>query len=203
MKQEAPSPSTFRVFTCAALVLTLAAASTSCATSPKAASSDASRASSPEKTFFDPPYVRGIVVDEDGSPVKAHVAVVRKNGSNSTTGTGRFTLPTPKSGSATLVATTEDGRIAWRTIAAGDEGPFTLVTDQSGAFLELELGGDNSARIAVFHGDVRLHDMTLHPHKAQTLVVPVGHVRFGVTIPETQLREASLTEGQRVYVQLP
>lgn len=203
MLQNAPLTNANQLFTSAALALALASVGASCATTSKNASVCGSRAASPQEAFLDPPYVRGIVVDEDGSPVKARVAVVRENGSNSTTTTGNFALPAPKLGSATLTATTEDGQIAWKTITAGDEGPFALIAKQPGAFLELELRGGEDARVAVFQGDVRLHDLTLRPHKAQTLVVPVGRVEFGLTAPEPALLEASLTEGQRIYVQLP
>jgi hypothetical protein len=100
--------------------------------------------------LYEPPRIHGVAMDEAGSPLNARVAVVVRDGSNSSTQVGPFSLPVPRSGPATLIATTEDGHITWRAIGADDRGTHTLVVNRPGAFLELELDLDEPARVAVF-----------------------------------------------------
>ncbi|MEM6675512.1 MAG: hypothetical protein AAF726_21865 [Planctomycetota bacterium] len=182
-------------------MLTIAATAAGCATAPEPAVPDPTRVEAHAERFFDPPYLRGFVVSEDGTAVKAKVAIVRENGSSSTSSSGPFTLPAPKAGPAVLVATTGDGRIGWLPVDVMEEGPVSIVPDRAGGFLELVNLGEEAARVAVFAEDERLYDMTLHPDEPQTVVVPVGCVRFGLTRPEMGVREITVARGERLMAE--
>ncbi len=97
---------------------------------------------------------------------------------------------------ATLVATTESGQIGWQSLASGAQGSHTLVADQEGAWLILELEGEVNARVAVFHGGVRIHDQTLRAGRENRLVVPAGKVELALAGDEPVRRELDLDPGE-------
>lgn len=152
-----------------------------------------------------PHLVFGESVDAHGNPVRARVALVRPRGSNSTTTEGKFTLPGfYDSGPRTLVATTEDGLITWKSIEAGDHGPHLLVLEEQGAFLDLVLESDEDARVGIDLAGVRIHDQTLRPGKPATLVVPAGDdSRLVVRLDEEEQHAASFGSGTRSSLALP
>lgn len=136
-------------------------------------------------------------------PTKARVAVVCENSSASqVSGNGLFTLRAPRRMPATLVATTESGKIGWQPLAPGAEGSHTVVADREGAWLVLQLEGEENARLAVFHDGVRIHDHTLHAGKESRLVVPAGQVELTLAGNEPVSRGFDLDPGEIARVAL-
>lgn len=123
--------------------------------------------------------VRGLVVDADGRPAHALVALVGEGGSWSmgTNSDGRFAFEDVPQWPRIVHVTTEDGRVAIAPIARGAESRFVL---QPGAMLALELSGRANARCAVFSGELRIEDFTLREGKPASVVVPIGDTRVHV-----------------------
>lgn len=125
-----------------------------------------------------PNTVSGVVLDADGKPAEARVALVSSGGSFSTwtDPEGRFDLEAFAERSELAVhASTTDGRVAVQRVPARGE-PLRLVL-QPGATLTVDLAATEDARCAIFRGDVRLEDFTLRAGESSRVVVPPGPIR--------------------------
>lgn len=127
--------------------------------------------------------VRGLVVDAEGRPVRARVALVAPNGGSTASTTddgGRFAMLTPRPGTSFVAhASTDDGLVAVRSIDAGEDD-VRLVLAPGGA-ITVEYTGEEHMRCAVFQGDLRIEDFTVRPptHRSR-VAVPTGEVRVRV-----------------------
>ena len=121
--------------------------------------------------------VAGIVVDEDGRPVRGRVAAVGAGGSYSTSVAedGRFALQHMSWPDFVLHASTEDGRLAVRAHVVPGSDELALVVRPAAA-VTIDFEGTESVRCAVFHEGDRIEDFTLHPKTPSRVVVPAGAV---------------------------
>ena len=128
-----------------------------------------------------PGSVSGIVLDADGSPVLARVAVVRASGSHARTSNedGSFHFEGIDWPESVLHVSTEDGRVGIVPfVRTGTTGIQVRV--RPGASVSIELRGEQALRCAVFQSDMRLEDFTLRPGSAARVVVPPGETRIQV-----------------------
>jgi len=138
-----------------------------------------------------PMRIRGVVVDADGAPTRARVAVVTATGSVSTsTGRdGRFELEAP-GGVAVLHASTTDGRVAVAEDVAGGDDRRLVVA--AGAALDVTMTGRDRCRCAVFQGEVRVEDFTIRGAEESRVVVPAGATRVRLYAGDEVLAERTL-----------
>ena len=122
--------------------------------------------------------ISGTVVDEHGQPARARVAVVRGSGSFSmgTSDDGRFVFEELDSGTYVVTATTSDAQIAVLGDVHAEGSGVSLPALSAGSTLWVELRGRPSARLAIFQGELRIHDFTLREDKRIPVVVPPGEL---------------------------
>jgi hypothetical protein len=121
--------------------------------------------------------VRGVVVDPEGTPVRARIAAVGANGGSYSTSTddrGRFTIQPPFD-EYVLHASTEGGLIALRPGRANSE--HAQLELQPGAILVIDLAGREKTRCAIFAQHLRAEDFTLHAGRTARVAVPAGGVQ--------------------------
>ena len=141
----------------------------------------------------------GAVVDATGSPIRARVSAVVRNGSytTSTDANGTFLLGGLRFRRCTLTVTTPGGEIACRTNVVTNPEPLVVAATQPGAWLSLSLTGDEDARVSVVTRDgTRVHDFTLRAGAdAVDVVVPTGplEVRVGDDVRPLELEAGEVT----------
>lgn len=125
-----------------------------------------------------PGTIAGVVVDAKGRPARAKVAVVRVSGSHSmpTNDDGCFEFADLRDGTYLVTATTTEGQVAVLADVPTGSRATALPALSPGATLWVELCGRPSARLAVFLGDLRVHDFTLRENKPVPVVVPPGEI---------------------------
>jgi len=135
-------------------------------------------AGQPRMRSSPPGTIAGVVVDAEGRPTRAKVAVVRGSGSHSmgTKDDGRFEFADLQSGTYVVTATTAEAQVAVLGDVSAGSSSVPLPALSPGATLQVELRGRPSARLAVFLGELRVHDFTLRENKPVPVVVPPGEL---------------------------
>jgi hypothetical protein len=121
--------------------------------------------------------IAGVVLDEQGDPIRARVAAVFPSGSLAvgTDDEGRFELSGLPSTDLVLHASTVDDRVSVRTqVTLGERGIELVVRPAAAVSIDLQEG--EGIRCAIIRDGVRLEDFTLRPGKAQRVVVPPGEI---------------------------
>ena len=124
--------------------------------------------------------IRGNVLDEAGQPVRAQVALVYVGGGGSrsrgTHKNGHFRFERLPEATFVATAVTADGRIAVvPDVRPGQEVELRL---GQGGRIQVALEDNPEGRLAVFHGEQRVHDGSFRSGDSRTLVVPAGHTRW-------------------------
>jgi hypothetical protein len=141
--------------------------------------------------------IRGQIVDANGNPVHARVAIVQQYGSVSSWSDeqGQFSLQSDWSDHYVVHASTPEGLVAIQPVDAGSSG-LRLVL-QAGAKLKVDYAGAENVRCALFQGDDRFEDFTLRgPQDWQQVVVPVGEVRVRIYTGDTVHAERAISAAR-------
>ncbi len=142
--------------------------------------------------------ISGVVLDAQGRPVRAHVAAVgpARGGSNTvgTDDTGLFELPWYSGSDFVLHASTSEGQVA---VQPGRSSARDLeLVLRPGMTLAIDLAGHEHARCAVFQGELRIEDFTLHAGKPANVVVAPGEVRVRLYEGDQIFEEQSLNAAE-------
>jgi len=135
----------------------------------------------------------GIVVDEQGNPLRARVAAITDGGSMScgTGADGRFDLSNAGASTFLLHVSTKDDRIAIQPDVRAGATDLRLVV-KPGAVTTVKLGGSTQARCALFRDGTRVEDFTIHPDKPARVVLPPGDVRVRIYDAKKVLGEQTI-----------
>jgi len=141
--------------------------------------------------------ISGRLIDAQGLPLYGRVAIVSSAGSHSqgTQADGSFVFEDVMPYSYTLTGHTLDRP----QIACADGVLVNSETElvlQSGATLWVELNGVPKARLAVSHGDTRVHNFTLREGRRVAVVVPAGDVRLRLYRGLDDERSLTLAAGE-------
>jgi len=154
--------------------------------------------------------VHGSVVDADGKPVAARIALIGAAG-----GSYSMTLSEPRDfdlespfGAAVVIASTLDGRVAVQRLRGGGQDVRLVLA--LGGSITIDFTSESDMRCAVFHGDLRIEDFTLRAKSDRTqVIVPVGDIRVqvygGGTSPSggpgvTYDERVTITQGETSHV---
>jgi hypothetical protein len=138
--------------------------------------------------------IRGRIVDANGEPVYARVAIVRQSGSVSSWSgqDGQFDLQSFGGEQYVVHASTPEGLVAIRPVQAGSSDVRLVL--QPGAKVKVEYAGADNVRCALFQGEDRFEDFTLRGGQDWSqVVVPVGAIRVRIYSGDTVHVEREMT----------
>jgi hypothetical protein len=148
--------------------------------------------------------ISGRVVDANGEPVYARVAIVRQSGSVSSWSgqDGQFDLQSFGGEQYVVHASTPEGLVAIRAVQAGSSDVRLVL--QPGAKVKVDYVGAENVRCALFQGEDRFEDFTLRGDRDWSqVVVPAGDVRVRIYTGDTvhAEREISVALGAEQTVE--
>ena len=148
--------------------------------------------------------LRGVVVDADGSPLRARVHLVTSSGSLSTgtSPTGRFQFFDLRAKVYSVTVTTKDARIKVLPNVEVSSTPLRIEVVDQGSRLMLSASGKPGTRFAVSQGETNLFNFTNRDGKEVALVIPLGEVKvrlYGDEFSEERTIDSAPNQETRIY----
>ena len=148
--------------------------------------------------------LRGVVVDENGAPLRARVHLVTSTGSMSsgTAPDGRFQFFDLRAKLYSITVTTKNARIAVLPNIEVSSAPLRISVVDEGSRLTLAAIGKPGTRFAVSQGDINLFNFTNRDGKEVDLVVPLGEVEvrlYGKEFNELRTIHSLPNQKTRIY----